>query len=475
MKARGRRTALVQAVLDAAATLVALYVSYQVRFRVLPDFPGRFPGTEPPSAHKYVLAAPVLVVIVLVTFFLLGIYRQRRGKDFIDELLALVRAMFVVAVVELAGVGLYRESGLNGTVFQFSRVVAVYWIAFAGLLIALARYLLRRFIAGRRARGLGADRALVVGWSSSANVLVQRIRMFPSYGYRLIGVLTDRVDLGDWAAGVPVVGRVADLARILETRGVAVVFVALDDPARTLEVTEDCRQAGVEVRILPGIMQLMTGPVGADQIDGIPLIEVRQGLELEGTKTVLKRAFDLVLTGVGGIVISPFLLAIAILVRASSPGPALIHQLRVGKNGRPFLAHKFRSMREDAEVETGPVWASPDDPRRTAIGKWLRRLSLDELPQLWNILRGEMSLVGPRAERPEFVEDFSQRLGRYQDRHLVRPGLTGWAQANDLRGQTPIEDRLIYDLYYIENWSLAFDVKIILLTLGRVWTHKNAY
>ncbi|MBO0702111.1 MAG: sugar transferase, partial [Candidatus Dormibacteraeota bacterium] len=460
MMARGRRIALLQAVLDAAAALVALYISYQLRFTLLPDFPGRFPGTEPPAAERYALAAPVLVLIVVVVFFLLGVYRPRRGKDFIDELLALIWGMVVVAVVTLAGVGLYRVSGRFGTEFQFSRVTAVYWILITGLLIAVARYLLRRFIAGRRARGLGADRALVVGWSPSANELIQRIRMFPSYGYRVIGVLTDRTDLGDWAAGVPVVGRVADLPRILRTRSVAIAFVTLDQPERTLEVIEHCREAGVDVRILPGIIQLMTGPVGADQIDGIPLIEVRQGLELAGTKTAVKRAFDLILTGLGVIIISPVLALIALLVRVSSPGPILIHQLRVGKNGRTFLAHKFRSMREDAEVETGPVWAAPDDPRRTAVGKWLRRLSLDELPQLWNIVRGEMSLVGPRAERPEFVEEFAERLPRYEDRHLVRPGLTGWAQANDLRGQTPIEDRLIYDLYYIENWSLAFDVKI---------------
>jgi lipopolysaccharide/colanic/teichoic acid biosynthesis glycosyltransferase len=143
--------------------------------------------------------------------------------------------------------------------------------------------------------------------------------------------------------------------------------------------------------------------------------------------------------------------------------------------GGPFLTHKFRSMRVNAEDQSGPVWASAEDPRRTHVGKWLRRFSLDELPQLWNIVKGEMSLVGPRAERPTFVGEFSQRLPRYNDRHLVRPGLTGWAQANDLRGQTPVEERLTYDLYYIENWSLAFDLKIILLTAARVWTHKNAY
>ncbi|MFZ0215405.1 MAG: exopolysaccharide biosynthesis polyprenyl glycosylphosphotransferase, partial [Candidatus Dormiibacterota bacterium] len=318
---------------------------------------------------------------------------------------------------------------------------------------------------------------LVVGWSTSAAALVQRIRMFPSYGYRVIGILTDRTGAGDEASGVPVLGRIEDLDRIVEARHIAVVFITLGDvePNRTLDVIERCRGAGVDIRILPGIIQLMTGPVGADQIDGIPLIEVRQGLELAGTKTAMKRAFDLCFAGLGLILVSPLLLVIALLVRLSSPGPILIHQPRVGKGGGSFVTHKFRSMRDDAEALSGPVWASADDPRRTPVGKWLRRFSFDELPQLWNIVCGEMSLVGPRAERPQFVEQFAAELPRYLDRHLVRPGLTGWAQANDLRGQTPVEDRLIYDLYYIENWSLAFDVKIILLTLGRLWTHKNAY
>jgi lipopolysaccharide/colanic/teichoic acid biosynthesis glycosyltransferase len=166
---------------------------------------------------------------------------------------------------------------------------------------------------------------------------------------------------------------------------------------------------------------------------------------------------------------------IALLVKASSPGPVILSQERIGMGGRPFRMHKFRSMRTDAEARSGPVWAARDDPRRTGVGRVLRRISFDELPQLWNILVGEMSLVGPRAERPRFVREFTSRLPRYDDRHRVRPGLAGWAQANDLRGQTPVEERLIYDLYYIENWSLAFDLKILLITLFRVWTHKNAY
>ncbi|MGH7912403.1 MAG: sugar transferase, partial [Candidatus Dormibacteraceae bacterium] len=389
---RATRIALLQAAFDAAVALVAAYLAYQLRFTVLPDFPGPFPGTEPPSPLRYAAAAPVQAAIVLVCFFLLGTYRQRRGQDFIDEFLAVCWGMVIVAVVVLAGVGLYRLSGPNGTVFQYSRATTVYWIVVTGLLVLIVRYALRRFLAGRRARGLGADRALVVGWSISADVLVQRIRMFPSYGYRVIGVLTDRTDLGESAGGTPILGRVENLSHILESRGVAVVFVAFaDQPERTLEVIESCRSAGVDIRILPGIIQVMTGPVGADQIDGIPLIEVRQGLELAGTKTVVKRAFDLLLAGLGMILVSPILAVIALVVRLSSPGPVLIHQLRVGKNGQTFAAHKFRSMRDDAEADSGPVWAEPEDPRRTSVGKWLRRLSLDELPQLWNIVRGEMS------------------------------------------------------------------------------------
>jgi exopolysaccharide biosynthesis polyprenyl glycosylphosphotransferase len=219
----------------------------------------------------------------------------------------------------------------------------------------------------------------------------------------------------------------------------------------------------------------MTTQVTADQIDGIPLLQLRHGLDIQGPKTVVKRLFDEVVAGLALVVLAPLLAVIALLVKLTSPGPVLIHQDRVGMRGRIFKTHKFRSMRASAEAETGPIWAAPGDDRRTLAGRPLRRLSLDELPQLWNIVKGEMSLVGPRPERPKFVAEFRARLPRYDDRHLVRPGLAGWAQANDLRGQTPVEERLIYDLYYIENWSLAFDIKILLITLARVWTHKNAY
>ena len=454
---------------DFLMALAAVAIAYEFRFHVYPRY---IPGGEPPDPGHYVAAAPVVALTVVVVFWLMGVYRLRRGIHSVDELFALVRPMAVVLVVVLAMNGLYRA----GT-FTFSRTTILYWVVAALPLILVARYAVRRYDAALRGRGVGVERALLVGWGAAADLLVQRLRMFPEYGYQLVGVLADQPELGPEASGPPVLGEVGEIVRVLHETPVDAVFFALPEfsPDHLLQLIECCRHRGVEVRILPGMLELMTTRVTGDQVDGIPLLQLRHGLDLDGPKTRVKRTFDVVVAGLGLVVISPLLALVALLVKLTSRGPVLIHQERVGMHGRVFRAHKFRSMRVDAEARTGPVWADAGDPRRTAVGRVLRRLSVDELPQLWNIVRGDMSLVGPRPERPNFVAEFSRRMPRYCDRHLVRPGLTGWGQAKDLRGQTPVEERLIYDLYYIENWSLSFDIKIILLTLVRVWTHKNAY
>jgi exopolysaccharide biosynthesis polyprenyl glycosylphosphotransferase len=455
--------------LDLLMALSAAYLAYQLRFRIGAGYIP-IPGGEAPEPLHYAGAAPVAAAVVAGVFGLLGIYRQPRGTLFIDELFAVVGGMSVAFLVGLALTGLYRD-------FTYSRITFALWAVTATFLIALARYGLRRHLAIRRARGVGVERAIVVGWGHGAEMLVQRIRMFPDYGYRLQGVLADGPPAEARINGAKMLGGIDDLEEVVREEAASMIFVALSDSdaGRALGVIERCRRCGVDFRVLPGILQLAAAQASADQIDGIPLVQYRPGLDIQGPKTAVKRAFDLVSAGLGLLLISPLMVLIAALVKATSAGPVLIHQERVGMGGKTFLTHKFRSMRVDAEAESGPVWATADDPRCTGAGRWLRRFSFDELPQLWNILRGEMSLVGPRGERPAFVKEFSERLPRYQDRHLVRPGLTGWAQANDLRGHTPVEDRLTYDLYYIENWSLAFDLKIILLTLARVWIHKNAY
>lgn len=456
---------------DGLAAAAAVGLAYWLRYKVNPGHLA-ITGGEAPELSRYVQATPVVALVVVGVFWAMGSYRHRRGVQFVDEFLANLRALAVAAVVILAGIGLYRPGQ-----FEYSRLVFVDWVVFSLLLITFTRYLLRRLQAARRARGIGADRALVVGWGAAADLLVQRMRMFPDYGYRPVGILADGVSEGTELAGIKVLGSANDLARVVRNRRVDTVFMALTDVSqeRLLHLMDSCDGVAVEFRIVPSMLEIMTTGVTADQLDGIPLLQFRRGLDIDGWKRILKRASDMVIAGLGLLLLSPVLGLIALLVRLSSPGPVLYGQERVGMGGKLFQMHKFRSMRTEAEAETGPVWASRADPRRTGVGRLLRRFSFDELPQLWDVLTGSMSMVGPRAERPNFVTEFTSLLPRYDDRHRVRPGMTGWAQANDLRGQTPVEERLIYDLYYIENWSLAFDLKILLITVFRVWGHKNAY
>ncbi len=456
---------------DALMATLSVALAYWFRYYVVGS---RIPltGGEVPDPQRYQQAAPLAALVVVTVFALTGSYRHRRGLQFIDELFAMAGSLLVADVVVLAAIGLFREPH-----FEFSRLVFVSWVVISALALILSRYTLRRYQAQRRRRGKGADRALVVGWGAAADLLIQRIRMFPDYGYQLVGVLADRVEPGAELAGVQVLGGVDDLPAMVRRGRADVVFMAMTDVSqeRLLALIERCGEDSVDFRIVPSMLEIMTSQVTGDQLDGIPLLQFRRGLDIDGPAQAVKRAFDFVFAGLGLILLSPVLALIAVLVRATSPGPVLLRQERVGLRGRTFRMLKFRSMRVDAERRSGPVWASKDDPRRTGVGRVIRRLSLDELPQLWNIVAGDMSLVGPRAERPKFVREFTGRLPRYGDRLRVRPGLAGWAQANDLRGQTPVEERLIYDLYYIENWSLAFDLKILLITLFRVWTHKNAY
>ena len=459
--------AVLDAIVVAACLGLAFWLRYHVNFFHIP-----VTGGEEPRRDRYLQAAPLVAAVAVMVMAVTGRYRHRRGVQFVDEAFEVIGSLLIVAVVLLALVGLYREPS-----FQYSRLVFVYWVVVTLPAVLLARYSVRRVQRSRRARGIGADRALVVGWGAAADLLVQRMRMFPDYGYRLVGVLTDDAAEGTDVAGVKVLGRVSQLARVAANRNVDTVFMAMTDVSqeRLLHLMDSCADLRLEFRIVPSMLELMTTQVTSDQLAGIPLLHFKSGLDIDGPARFFKRAFDIVAAGAGLLALSPVLVLLAVLVRLSSPGPVLLAQERVGMNGHRFRMLKFRSMRVDAEEESGPVWAARDDPRRTAIGRALRRFSLDELPQLWNIVAGDMSLVGPRAERPSFVAEFSAVLPRYDDRHRVRPGLAGWAQANDLRGQTPVEERLIYDLYYIENWSLVFDLKILLITLFRVWTHKNAY
>jgi exopolysaccharide biosynthesis polyprenyl glycosylphosphotransferase len=447
-----------------AAVLISYWYRYNSHLDKIP-----VPGSEAPDFARYLQAIPVLVVIMATALAVNRAYAQTRGRSFVDEAYGLIGGMFVGSILILAVMSLYRG-------FSYSRLMVIYVAALSAVLLIVFRLVMRVTLSRLRRRGLGTTRALVVGSGAGAEALIHRLEMFPEYGYELIGVIDDHLRLGEDYHRVPVIGGRGDLAHMVMRHSVDEVFMALPpgDDRELLSLIDVIADTRAEIKILPGLLDIMASGVVAEDIDGIPLVGVRRS-RLVGANLVVKRVFDLVLSVLLLIPGIPLMAIIAIAIRLDSPGPAVYRQERVGKDGRAFTAYKFRSMMQDAEADTGPVFTSRADPRITKVGRFLRRTSLDEVPQVLNVLRGEMSLVGPRPERPHFVAQFEQEVAGYAQRHEVRPGITGWAQLNDLRQDTSIEQRTIYDTYYVDNWSLTFDLKILVTTFIRVFAHRNAY
>ena len=447
---------------------MALLVSYWYRYSSHLD-KIRVPGDVAPDFKRYVVAIPVLVVVMGTTLALNRGYVQARGRAYLDEAYGLIGGVAMGAVLLLAIMGLYRG-------FSYSRLMVAYVSIVGAVLLLLFRAMMRVALAQLRHRGLGTTRALVVGSGSGAEALIHRLEMFPEYGYELVGVVDELLPSGSEYNRLPVLGDTSELPHFVMNSNVEEVFIALPqvDHRQILQLIGTCDDLDVEFKIVPDLLEVITSGVIADDIDGIPIVGVRRS-RLTGANLLVKRVFDTVAAIVLLVPGAPLMAAIALAIRLDSKGPVFFTQERVGQHGRVFGIHKFRSMVVDAEAESGPVFASRDDPRATKIGRFLRRTGLDELPQILNVLKGDMSLVGPRPERPHFVDQFEREIPGYEQRHAVPPGITGWAQLNDLRQDTPIEQRTIYDSYYVENWSLGFDIKVLLATFIRVFFHRNAY
>jgi exopolysaccharide biosynthesis polyprenyl glycosylphosphotransferase len=447
-----------------AALLISYWYRYNSRLDKIP-----ITGGEVPQFGAYLGAIPVLIVALVVSLAVNRAYNQTRGRGFVDEAYGLIGGVFVGSILLLAAMSLYRS-------FSYSRLMVVYFAVTSIVLLIAYRLCMRVALSQLRRHGLGTTRALVVGSGAGAEALIHRLEMFPEYGYELIGVIDDQLSPGENYHRIPVIGGRRDLAHMVMRHSVDEVVMALPpgDTRELLRLIDVIADTRADIKILPGLLDIMASGVVADDIDGIPLVGVRRS-RLVGTNLVVKRVFDVVLSALLLVPGIPLVAIIAIAIRLDSPGPVVYRQERVGKDGRTFTAYKFRSMMQDAEADTGPVFTSRDDPRITKVGRFLRRTSFDEVPQVINVLRGQMSLVGPRPERPHFVAQFEQQVEGYAQRHEVRPGITGWAQLNDLRQDTSIEQRTIYDTYYVDNWSLAFDVKILVTTFIRVFAHRNAY
>lgn len=422
-----------------------------------------------PHLTPYLWLLVAIVVIWGFSFHAFHLYRPRRMGSHLAEFIDLAKANTFSVLVLLSVTFFIRE-------FEYSRLVVLYFWILGLLALGCSRIVFREGLRFLRRRGVNQRYVLVVGAGKLGQKVVQSLRAHPELGLQVKGYVSRRPEkLGQVYEGVPVIGTYADCKEIVE-QGIDIVFVCLppDAEAHAEKLLDYLATTMVEVKVIPSIYEFATLRAEAEMFEGLPVLTL-QGSPLYGWNRVLKRGTDIVGAVAVLALASPLLLLLALLVKLSSPGPVFYRQTRMGLDGRAFEMIKFRSMYVGAESETGPVWAQPDDARRTLIGVFLRRTSLDELPQFWNVLKGEMSIVGPRPERPEFIAQFRERLPRYMLRHKMKAGITGWAQVNGWRGNTSLEKRLEYDLYYIEHWSLLLDLKIIWLTLWKGMFHENAY
>ena len=428
-----------------------------------------------PGAATIWLFAGLFNLAFLITFFTSGLYTLKRGASRVDE------AFKVAVAVSLATFGAFLIDLLlpqfGRTSIPWSPQILVFGWATATGAVTLLRVCYRSFLYSLRQHGIDTRRVLIVGARDPGRMVCATIRRMPQLGYRVQGFLSDSVPVGTLVDGVPVLGRTAALGRVIRATRADEVIIALSGrPSNeVLDIVALAEDEAVEIKLYPDAFQLITNnEVSIGDISGLPLIGVKNVALDNPLNRALKRALDLGLSIVIMTLFSPVMLLIAVLVKMDSPGPVFFIQERVGLDGKPFPMIKFRGMRQDAERLGN--WTTKNDPRVTGLGAFLRRYSLDELPQFMNVIRGEMSIVGPRPEQPVWVELFSQSIPRYVRRHKQKAGITGWAQVNGLRGDTSIEERTRYDLYYIENWSLLFDLRIIIKTIVAIFKgESNGY
>ncbi|HEV8342691.1 MAG TPA: undecaprenyl-phosphate glucose phosphotransferase [Candidatus Binatia bacterium] len=443
---------------------LAWWLAYLVRFHT--DL-----LTEPePYVFRHYVAAWLLIVVSWgVVFQLLDLYRPRRISTYWVEAADIAKGSLVALLIFLGVIFLLRD-------IVVSRFVVIFFFILSVILLQLSHIIFREALRLLRRRGYNLRHTLVIGSAAQAKDLIEKLQWHRHLGLRIVGAyLTDASPAGEALADVKLLKEPAEAMELVRS-GADQVFVTLPfgEVGRLREIREWLGDEPITLYFVPDLAEFVSLRGRIEEFEGLPIISL-QDSPLYGWNSVIKRVVDLFLGSAALIFFCPLMGLIAIGIKLTSAGPILYRQERTGLDGRRFQMLKFRTMGEAAEKISGPVWATPDDPRVTALGRWLRRASLDELPQLINVIKGEMSLVGPRPERPPFVEQFRETLPKYLLRHKVKAGMTGWAQVHGWRGQTPLEKRLEYDLYYIENWSFWLDLKILARTLLRGFLHRNAY
>ncbi len=419
-----------------------------------------------PLLTEYVHVLPFLTIVIVL---LMNFYRLYTAK----VRLAMIDEAFIISKVSSIGLFIFMAASFVHRDFSYSRgLLLVAWVVLTALL-TLSRFMINRMRFAIRRRRHSLRNLLVIGTGEVARRLVNHVANDPHWDYRVCGLIsTDSILPEDETSGIPILGRLDDIGRVFDENNIEAVILADRSLRRSsiLDIVIECEKRLIDFKLMADLLGMVTSSVDMQDIDGFPLIGLKESPLNEWYNLAIKRAIDISGALLGLILFSPVFCAIAAAVKMDAAGPVFYLQERVGEDGRRFKMLKFRTMEGDAEKKDDIGWTRPEDPRRTKVGAFLRRFNLDELPQLANVIAGKMSLVGPRPERPHYVDEFKESIPRYMARHKIRSGMTGWAQVNGLRGDTSIEERTKYDLYYIESWSLLFDVKILLmsfLTIGK--------
>jgi Undecaprenyl-phosphate glucose phosphotransferase len=466
---------------DLLATSVAWIAAYLLRFHgglvtsLLPVTKGV------PELSRYALLLPLMLVAWPPILYFHGLYQLKRGRSRIDEFFAIVVSVAIGSALTL-GITLYLRvyhffQPDVAPLWEFSQAVFAVFFVLDVLGLNAGRWTIRVWQERQWREGRNVRNVLVAGARDLGRTVAETISAHRELGYRVVGFLDDGL-VGSSVGGLPVLGTLADAVEVAAAQRVDQIYVALplEDHGKLVSLVRTVGNECIDLKVVPDLVQYATIKAALEDLDGIPIISLNE-VPLRGWNSMVKRMMDIVLgTGILALLSLSFFPVIALLIKLrGGPGPVFYRQERMSLDGKTFQMYKFRSMLDGAEKETGPVFATSEDPRCTPVGSWLRRHNLDELPQLINVVLGDMSLVGPRPERPPFVQEFKRRIPQYMIRHRVKSGITGWAQVNGWRGNTSIEKRIEHDLYYIENWSLLLDVKILILTIFRGFGQEHAY
>ncbi|MGF6991056.1 Undecaprenyl-phosphate glucose phosphotransferase [Lachnospiraceae bacterium PF1-21] len=452
--------------IDVVAIIFSYIASWYIKFRsgIFTDDLWYY------SLREYCVALIYIVPGYILLYYVFQLYASKRLAGRREEAWHIIQANVIGLMAFILILYLLKEN-------NYSRMMIFVFFCTNVYTTVITRNIIRQGVRNLRKHGYNQKQILLIGYSEAAKEYVDRINLNPEWGYQVRGILDDHVESGTTYGGVKVLGTIANLDVVLPMTYIDEIAITLsiDEYSKLAKIVAMCEKSGVHTKFIPDYNQIIPTKPYTEDLNGLPVINIRKIPLSIDLNSFLKRAEDIFGAIVAIILFSPIMLVTALAVKTTSKGPLIFKQERMGLNNKTFNMYKFRSMAVQDQKEEKDKWTVPNDPRVTPVGRIIRKTSIDELPQLFNVLLGKMSLVGPRPERPQFVEKFKEEIPRYMIKHQVRPGITGWAQVNGLRGDTSIYKRVEYDLYYIENWTLGFDFKILFLTFFKGFINKNAY